>query len=921
MANDNNDQLPSNIIRSIVEDRKGNIWIGTGAGLVSIAATEKGKDDPIFNTYRNIPGDNNSLSHNYILSLRAAADNSVWVGTFGGGLNHLTFAEEGGQASFEQFTEADGFPNGVIKAILIDDQQKVWASTNKGIVCLDPATGKLKTLDYGDGLQSNEFQELAACQQQDGIFVFGGVNGINFFDPNSIGTDKTSVRPILTRLEIDNVHVTPGSIVNDRQVLTEALNRTKGIQLKYYENSISLEFSALQYTSPENNDYAYKLEGFDEDWIYTNANQRRATYTNLPYRDYVFHVKASNSDGVWSDEASSLAISVSPPFWLTWYAWLIYALLIGVLLYAFRKFSLIDAKEKNRLTIEQVSREKIREVNRLKLQFFTNISHELRTPITLITGPLENLIQSSASMTNDQRRDYLHLMYKNAKYLLRLVDQLLDFRKLDQGAMPMQLEKMDIIAFLREIISPFNFLAGKKDINLRLIAEEEPLTVWFDTTIIEKVVYNLLSNAFKFTPSGGEIILRIGKDDKDSPNLNKPFGRYGAFAISVEDTGPGIPKKQLKQLFERFYKSAVGEVKNKEGAGIGLAFTRDLVDLHRGTIDVESIVGEGSKFIVRLSLDKNHYEREEFLAGSGRQFVPRYDPEDFIGTDSASNSEELTHNQLIRDSQHTRQLLGERDDSPLLLYIDDNADLRNFIRQGMESDFRVIAADGGEAGIEIATTAVPDIIITDLMMPDIDGFEVLKKLKNDPRTSHIPIIMLTAKDTLESETEGLDYGADGYLTKPFNIGNLSQRVKNILGSRNRLRERFRKEVITSPSEVTLTNVDEEFLQRAVGLVEENMDNTEFTVEELVRLMQVSRSRLYLKLKALTGQSSSEFIRTVRLKRAVQLLENTGYTVKEVMFMTGFNTASYFSKCFKQQFGILPSEYIKLHKQKQLEAKE
>lgn len=920
-AGNGENDLPSNIIRSIAEDQNGDIWIGTGAGLVRIDASETVSPKPTFTTYRNVAGDNNSLSHNYVLSLKVAADNSIWVGTFGGGLNHLTFARDHDSPSFEQFTEADGFPNGVIKAILIDDQQKIWASTNKGIVCLDPATGQLKTLDYGDGLQSSEFQELAACRQQDGIFVFGGVNGINFFDPSSIGTDKTSVRPILTRLEIDNVHVTPGSEVNNRQIITKALNRTEGIQLKHFENSISLEFSALQYNSPEDNDYAYKLEGFDEDWIYTSANQRRATYTNLPYRDYIFHVKASNSDGVWSDDTSSLAISVSPPFWLTWYAWLIYALLIGVLLYAFRKFSLIDAKEKNRLTIEQVSREKIREVNRLKLQFFTNISHELRTPLTLITGPLENLIQSSASMTGDQRRDYLHLMYKNAKYLLRLVDQLLDFRKLDQGAMPMQLEKIDITAFLREIISPFNFLAGKKDINLRLIAEEEPLTVWFDTTIIEKIVYNLLSNAFKFTPPGGEITLRIGKDSKGSPALSEPFGRYGAFAISVEDNGPGIPKKQHKLLFDRFYKSAVGEVTNKDGAGIGLAFTRDLVDLHRGTINVKSKVGEGSKFTVRLSLDKDHYERDEFMANSGRQFVPRYDPEDFIGTDSASDAEELTHNQMIRDAQHTNQLLSERDDSPLLLYIDDNADLRNFIRQGMESDFRVIAADGGGAGIEIATTAVPDIIITDLMMPDIDGYAVLKSLKNDPRTSHIPIIMLTAKDTLESETEGLDYGADGYLTKPFNIGNLKQRIKNILSSRNQLRDRFRKEVITSPSEVTLTNVDEEFLQRAVDLVEENMDNTEFTVEELVRLMQVSRSRLYLKLKALTGQSSSEFIRTVRLKRAVQLLENTGYTVKEVMFMTGFNTASYFSKCFKQQFGILPSEYIKLHKKKQLENKE
>lgn len=911
----NQSNLPSNIIRSITEDLDGNLWFGTAKGLVRLKSSAAREDNPIFETFINEPGNSSSLSHDYILSLRVAPDNTLWVGTFGGGLNHLTSFSEEGIPNFEQFTELEGFPNGVIKAILIDNDHDIWASTNKGIVHLDAKSKQLTTYDYGDGLQSNEFQELAACRLSDGTLVFGGVKGVNYFHPNDIHVDQSTVKPVLTGLEVLNIPVVQGASINGKVILEESLEQTSNINLRHTENNFSIEFSALQFESPNDIRYAYQLEGFNEDWIYTDSDHRRATYTNLPYQDYVFRVKASNSDGVWSEEFKTLNISISPPIWLEWYAKVFYALLFVLMLYAFRKFSLIDVKEKNRLMIEQVSQDKIRELNQLKLQFFTNISHELRTPLTLITGPLENMIQTSKTITEDQRNKYHHLMYKNAKYLLRLVDQLLDFRKLDQGATPLQLEKRDVVKFLRDITSPFDFLASKKNLTFHFLPEEEPLTAWFDPAIMEKILYNLLSNAFKFTPEGGSVTVRVRKSMGKKSSTPEKFRRYGSVAISVEDSGVGINKNKIKSIFDRFYTSSSGEVKNREGAGIGLSYTWELVELHRGKIDVESSPGKGSVFTVRITLDKNQYESNEFRTESTHNYLPQYDPEDFIGTSSESSAEELELNSEVTELQQRNMLMAEREDSPLLLYIDDNADLRSFIRKGMESDFRVVAADGGRAGIELATTAVPDFIITDLMMPDVDGMQVLKEIKNDPRTSHIPVIMLTAKDTAESRTEGLGYGADGYQTKPFDIGDLTQQIKNILNSRTQLHERFRKQVITSPKEVTVTNVDEEFLQRAMDIVEENMGNTEFSVEELVREMRVSRSKLYLKLKALTGQSSSEFVRTIRLKRAVQLLENSGYSVKEVMFMTGFNTASYFSKCFKQQFGIVPSEYIRLHKEK------
>ena len=897
--------IPSPIVRSLLEDRRGNIWIGTGDGLAMLTAREVMTEKPVFQVYRNVEGDETSLSQNYILPLFESEAGTIWIGTFGGGLNRFVPANEGKAAYFQQITEHDGLPNGVIKSILEDGEGQLWVTSNKGIMKYYPESDRIQSFDRSDGLRSNEFQELAGYRQSNGLMVYGGVNGLDFFYPHEIEDGKAGLQPVLTHLEISHAPVIPGRKYKSRQVLEKRLSQTDHIELRHSENSISLEFAALDYATPEKTRFAYKLEGFNEDWVYLTANQRRATYTNLPCRDFTFLVKAENSDGIWSDEPTRLDISISPPFYLAWYAYIFYGLLVLGVLYAFRRYSLIEVEEKNRLVIENVSREKMRELNQLKLQFFTNISHEFRTPLTLIIGPLETMIQSGGALTEENRRNYQHLMYKNAKYLLRLVNQLLDFRKLDQGLMPLQVSKRDIVDFIREITGPFEFMANKKGVEYIVSAEEEPITLWFDPDVLEKVVYNLLANAFKFTPPGGRVEINIRKDVSASSG-------FGSVMLTVSDTGAGIARKHVKRIFDRFYKSSADKALNREGAGIGLAYTKSLLDLHHSQISVRSKVGEGTTFQVQLSLDKSIYAKDEFQTGATTTYLSQSDPLDYVLPETEYQPVEtnLPQATLAPGAHIVRQ--GE-DESPLLLYIDDNADLRDFIRSSMAADFRVMAADGGMAGLELAKTSLPDIVITDLMMPEVDGMQVLQKLKEDPSTSHIPVIMLTAKSTMEARIEGVGYGADGYVTKPFNVELLRQQIINIIQRREVLHDRFRREVITSPKEVTVTNADEEFLQRAMAIVEENMSNTEFSVEQLVKEMRVSRSKLYLKLKALTGQSSSEFVRTVRLKRAVQLLENSGYSVKEVMFMTGFNTASYFSKCFRQQFGIVPSEYIKSRK--------
>ncbi|SEC66729.1 Two component regulator propeller [Maribacter dokdonensis] len=891
--------LANNIVRNIYEDSNGNIWIATGDGLSQLTITEKYKEDPKFKNYKKDEDDPNSLSHNYILSLFENRKGELWIGTFGGGLNKLIPGENGKEATFKNYSIAQGLPNNVIKAILEDEQGHLWVSTNKGLSMFDTDQEIFKNFDVSDGLQDSEFQELASLKRKDGELVFGGINGFNAFYPREINDNKTAPETVVTKLSIFNEEIAVGEEINGRVLLEENISEVKDITLDYSENSFSFEFSSLHFSAPRKNQYAYKLEGFDNDWVYASSDKRFATYTNIEPGNYTLKVKSSNNDGLWDNTPYTLQLTVRPPIYRTTVAYIIYGLLLLLLLAGLWRFTIISNTKKHQLELEHLEKEKNDELQTLKLDFFTNISHEFKTPLTLIKAPLEYLLSSKEEIGASNLKEQYQLMHKNTNYLLRLVNQLLDFRKINQGKMSLVVRHTDIVFFIKEVAEPFQLLAFKKSVKFNIVSSQEHFKTWFDHNALEKVINNLLSNAFKFTPEGGEIIVEIDVD-KNGPTEKENV------IIKVKDNGLGISDVKKNIIFEKYYTEKENEKVNSKGVGIGLAFTKSLVELHLGSISVENNEGGGSCFIVTLPTDKQAYENAEDIS------CKEITDNDYLVRSSEAESLAIDLNDELEDYN----LSKVRSKNPVLLIVDDNPDIIQFIKQVMGKTYTVFEANNGERGMEIAKKVLPNIIITDVVMPVMGGIEFCEMIKTTNITSHIPVIMLTAKTSQESEIEGLSHGADAYLKKPFNVQVLELKVANILKDREELRKRFKKEITLQPKEVTVTSLDEKFLQQAVETVEKHMMNTDFNVEMLVKEMGHSRSNLYLKFKELTGLSSSEFIRNIRLKRAIQLLDNSDFSVKEIMFRTGFNTASYFSKCFKKEFGVVPSEYIKKTKVEQ-----
>ncbi|WNJ20070.1 two-component regulator propeller domain-containing protein [Pontibacter sp. G13] len=890
--------LSYNIVRSLMRDKEGNIWIGTGHGLNRLSLTEQVKTYPEFERFLHEDEDEGSISHNYILALHQSRDGAIWVGTFGGGLNKFVPETEDRPAHFVHYTKADGMPNNVVKGILEDDQGFLWISTNKGLTRFDPILEKFHHFDTQDGLQSEEFSELAAYRRKNGDMMFGGVNGFNVFSPGNIHINPHPPKVVFTKFEVLNQPVYPGEAFNGRVILEEDISETAHIDLKYAENSFSVEFSGLHYAAPSKHAYAYRMEGIHDDWIYVDATKRFVTVTNLSPGTYTLEVIASNNDGVWLHDPQVIEIYVAPPWWQTWWAFAIYGLIVLVLLLAFRRYTIIGIKEKHDLVVEHLEKEKAEELQQLKLQFFTNISHELRTPLSLISGPMDFLLKSGQDMDYNQRERQYQLIQKNTHYLLRLVNQLLDFRKLDQGKMKLKVRRGNLNGYINEITEPFQFIANKKEIDFTIHKESEEMDAWFDPDILEKTMYNLLSNAFKFTPVGGKISVEIIERKQETSRM-KSLVAPNWVEIRIRDNGPGISPENREQVFERFFKASQPSKNNKSGSGIGLSYTRELVELHHGSIYLEDQPSGGACFVVKFPKDKKRYKSDEIAAGNQPIVAMPIAPVGLWDEDEPDR-EEITAVVTPQGESHL----------PVMLVIDDHQDIREFIRSSMEGSYQILEAEDGAAGLELALEHSPDLILSDVMMPVMDGFQLCQELKSDPRTSHIPIIMLTAKSSEESEFEGLTVGADLYIRKPFNLDMLKLNIQNILQARAEQQKRFKREVLLSPEAISVTSTDEVFLKKAVEIIEEHMTDPDFNVEALVKEIGMSRSKLYLKLKALTGQTSSEFIRTVRLKRAVQLLETSDLTIKEIMYMTGFNTASYFSKCFKKQFGMVPSEYVK-----------
>ncbi len=815
----------------------------------------------------------------------------MWIGT-DNGLNRFHRSSQ----TFKRIYNRQPGGSDFIISLTGDAGNNLWIQNQKGISKFDTHHEIFINYAGSRGLPSDMSNTNGYHQNRKGEIFFGGMGGMIHFHPDSI----------LSNRHIPSVVLTDFKILNEPAVLDSSITVKKRVDLAHDQNFFSFEFAALDYTDSEKNQYAYKLEGLDENWI-DSGNRRFANYTAVRPGSYIFHVKGSNNDGVWNEEGVSLTINIRPPWWQSGWAYGSYLLLFVATLYAWRRFELRRIQLRNELKSKKIEAEKLKEVVHLKSRFFASISHEFRTPLTLILGPVEKWL--SRIQQAEMKTDF-HIVQRNARRLEQLINQLLDLSKLEAGRMRLQARPENIVALLRMITMTFESLAKQKGIDLQFHAPEEEIIAYVEREKLETMVTNLLSNAFKFTANRGKVAVAAAVEKTKLPTTSAT----DFVEIRVSDTGIGVPEDQLDKVFDRFYRVDNGAAHS--GTGIGLALTKELVELHHGGITVESKVGKGTTFIVRLPLGKAHLKPEqigETVSSEQYPVVSRSETEIPTFRDEQSPEPSIQHlpanDKSVRseDPDYSGQP-ATSNQQPALLIVEDNADMRAYMRGYLEENYRIIEAEDGARGMKQAHKHAPDLIISDVMMPEMDGFELCEKLKTDERTSHIPVILLTARASGESKVEGLETGADDYLTKPFDAKELQVRVKNLIEQRRRLRERFRRELVIQPSEVTVTSMDEAFLKKVMAAVEAHIDDPSFETNDLAREAAIGRRQLNRKLCALTGQSVREFIRTIRLKRAAQLLQQQAGTVTEISYQVGFNSIAHFAKIFREQFGVAPSEF-------------
>jgi signal transduction histidine kinase/ligand-binding sensor domain-containing protein/DNA-binding response OmpR family regulator len=868
--------ISSNIVRSIIEDDAGNLWIGTDKGVNKISEDEKAVENPNFIKYQHRPNDETSLSYDYVLPIHASRDGTIWIGTMGGGLNKLIKGTSSGNDHFERIGVKDGLQDNTVKSIEEDVHGNLWLGTNRGLTKLNPKSMEVISYGLNDGVQDLEFGEIASTTRSNGEMLFGGVKGFNLFHPDQIVPDTTTPAIGFTEFRVLNKTVQPGELINDRVLLSAALNKTSEIALKHIESSFSILFSSLHYAAPEQNEYQYLLEGFDESWITVPASNRIARYTNLSPGAYTFRIRASNSNGYWSSQSRSINIIIHPPFWQTPYAIVLYIFLFLVGLWFFRKYTLISYSLKNQFQLEHLEKEKLEEVSQLKLKFFTNISHEFRTPLTLILGLTEKLKSNAAN--GPEKDSYYSKIHRNAHVLLNLVNQLLDFRKVEQGKMAVKVSKGNIGEYIKSLCDNFIDLANRKQIDFQY-EQEETIHGYLDRDILERIMFNLLSNAFKFTDESGEIHVML---EKENDHLH----------LEVRDSGIGMSQEVRDNLFERFSHTFI---KREHGSGIGLSYTKGLIDLYQGTIEFSSVEGVGTTFVVKLPYLGHQFDNLVENLSDQAPEEKRQKEVDWILDESNGSNHDHGKAEL---HDHT------------VLIVEDNEDILFYLNEHFKSKYNIVQAKNGRQALEICLKQDIQIVISDIMMPEMDGLEFCEKLKSDDRINHIPIILLTAKRSQDSKLEGYEKGADAYISKPFNIEELDTRLATLLASRQKLLEKLQTKMDLSPSEIQVTSLDERFLKKVMGYIEENISLSELTIEMIAREVGMSQLHLNKKLKVLVGQTANAFVRNIRLKRAAQLLSKNQYAVNEVMYEVGFMDAKYFRSCFKKEFGTTPSEYQK-----------
>lgn len=816
--------------------------------------------------------------------------NNLWINTLEGlvKFHQYHIGDSSYLVAADLIDQSDGLPNVKINKILEDDRGNLWLGHMAGLSRLDVDRGSLTNYDMTDGLPANAFNP-AGIKLRDGRLAFGTTQGLVIFHPDSLGHNPNVPNVVLTDIKISNYSVgvkrnkSDDHIANDgRFLLDNAVGYTTELTLPYDIKVISFEFAALEYTSAGDNAYRYKLVGFEDNWVNAGHN-RSATYTNLNPGRYTFRVIASNNDGVWNEEGVAMALIILPPPWATWWAYSLYVIIALALLVAARQQVIRRERLKNEVKLNKLEAEKYVELDSMKSRFFANISHEFRTPLTLILGPLEKYLQEDKS--GPEKRSEFASMHRSAIRLLNLVNQLLDLSKFEAGTMKLRASSGDIIEFVRTVMSEFQSISDSRNIEFRLLHHDEAIEMFFDHDKMEKILTNLLSNAFKFTPERHAITLLI---DRERPHS---VFESGCVRIQLRDTGIGISPVHIDKIFDRFYQVDGSLTRNYEGSGIGLALTKELVELSHGTISVESAEEKGSTFTIRFPLGAAAFKSDELVETPENGLQPK-----IVSSPMDANG--------IEDEKM------EWPDRTSILVVEDNADLRAYLKKELISSYHVYEAANGEEGIAIAIEEIPAIVISDVMMPVKDGIEVCQVLKEHELTSHIPIILLTAKSDIESRIHGYKKGADDYIAKPFQIGELQVRIENLLTNRKKLHAKFGGVLTLTPSQIKIESADDVFLKKVAEAVERQMADPAFGLESFAVAVGMSKMQLYRKLTALTGYGPNEFIRHFRLQRANDLLKANSGSVAQIAYQVGFQNLSYFSKMFKQKFDRSPSEVLR-----------
>jgi signal transduction histidine kinase/ligand-binding sensor domain-containing protein/DNA-binding response OmpR family regulator len=879
-----NSLVSNNIIYTFI-DSKERLFIGTSLGLNFFELNKLDSFIPKninFSEVKEIGIQGYGI--NYITE---DSFGNIWVGADSG-----LYKLDENLNLVKTYTLRDGLPNNLIVGLKTDRNNNLWITSKGGLSFLDLKTNKIKNFNTHDGLQGTEYNTKSIEKTKKGEIIIGGINGFNIFNPNDILLKKPdSVVPLITSLKLYNKKVFVGDTINDRVLLKSSIAKTKNIIFSYNENYISFEFLALYFENPEQVQYAYKMDGLDKEFIEVSS-RRDVNYSNMLPGNYVFKVKASTDRQLESAQTTSVKFKILPPPWKTWWAYLLYLVSGLLLVFLILRFYTLKIKQAQ-----------IRDLDQMKLQFFVNVSHEFRTPLTLILNPVDKILSNFDGDSETIKTSALSIQ-RSARRLLHLVNQLLDYRKMDAGMAPLRKEKGDVVQFSQDIFSLFKGVAAKKKIAYEFKMRHKSINFLFDFDKVEKIITNLISNAIKYTNSNGEVTVSINKilEEKNTTNFlflkKKKQGNY--VEIIIEDTGIGLSKEQLKNIFSRFYNVD----STKTGTGIGLNFTKALVELHGGEIFVESEQLKGSKFVVRLPLDVN----------SEPEVVKNIKNEFLINSMKSVEYEMLISNDEVSDTAILEKETNENVKKPTILLVEDNKELRLHLKNDLKDKYIVKEAVNGSEGLKMVKKYYPDIIVSDVMMPVMDGFEMCKMLKSEFESCHIPIILLTARTLEDDKILGYDSGADGYISKPFVTSVLKARIKNLLEAKTRLRKKFSEIGGVLPSnEVTTNNIDEVFLDKATKIIMDNISNVDFKQENLLAEMGIGKSQLYRKITSLTGQNPSHFIRSIRLKYASQLLRQKSSSIKEVTYLAGFNSTAYFSKTFKEFFKVTPTEYIEQNK--------